>query len=124
VTNPVRVLLVEDNEAYRDSLRFLLARRQGIQVAGAVSTGEEALAATVDLAIDVAVVDFRLPGIGGAETAEAIRGRVRRAGIVFLSASAGDTERETARTLGIALVQKDEGVEALADAIVAAHESS
>jgi hypothetical protein len=36
---------------------------------------------------------------------------------VFLSASAGDAERDAARRLGIELVQKDDGIESLARAI-------
>lgn len=118
----VRILLVEDNDAYRDSIGFLLGRREGIEVAGAVSSGEEAAPAAEELEVDVAVVDFRLPGIGGAEAAAAIRGRVPRTRIVFLSASAGDPERQAARSLGVALVQKDEGIDALAAAIRAAYE--
>jgi two-component system response regulator DesR len=117
---PVRVLLVEDNEAYRDSLAFLLARREGIEVAGAVASGEEGAAAAAEHDVDVAIIDIRLPGIGGVEAAEAIRRRVPGAGVVFLSASAGDEEREAARALGVALVQKDQGVDALERAIRAA----
>jgi DNA-binding NarL/FixJ family response regulator len=116
----VRVLLVEDNEAYRESLRFLLGRRVGVEVAGAVASGEEAVAAVEGLDVDVAVVDFRLPGIGGVEAAEVIRRRAPGTRIVFLSASAGQQERDSARALGVALVQKDDGLEALERAIRAA----
>jgi two-component system, NarL family, invasion response regulator UvrY len=119
--SPIRVLLVEDNEAYRDSLRFLLGRREGIDVVGAVSTGEEAAAAAEELEADVAVVDLRLPGIGGAETAEAVGTRHSLTRVVFLSASAGAAEQDAARSIGVGLVQKDEGIEALARAIRAAH---
>ena len=116
----VRVLLVEDNEAYRESLSFIMGRRDGIEIAGAVATGEEAVSAVEALEVDVAVVDFRLPGIGGAEVAEAICRRSPGTRIVFLSASAGQEERDSARALGVALVQKDEGLEALERAIRAA----
>jgi DNA-binding NarL/FixJ family response regulator len=124
VTVAIRVLLVEDNEAYRDSVAFLLARKEGIEVAGAVSTGEEAAAAAEELEADVVVVDVRLPGVGGVEAAEALRRRVPSTSVVFLSASAGEDERKAARLLGVALVQKDDGVEALATAIRAAHEGA
>jgi DNA-binding NarL/FixJ family response regulator len=120
----IRVLLVEDNDAYRDSVSFLLGRRDGIVVAGAVPSGEEAPSAVEELGADVAVVDFRLPGIGGEETAEAIRRRTPQVRIVFLSASGGEPELEAARTLGVALVRKDEGVEALVAAIQSARETA
>jgi DNA-binding NarL/FixJ family response regulator len=122
--SPIRVLLVEDNEAYRDSLAFLLGRRDGIEVAGVVSSGEEAATAVEERNVDVAVVDIRLPGMGGTDTAEAIRRRAPRASVVFLSASAGLEEHEAARALGVALVRKDEGIESLERAIRSAHEWS
>jgi DNA-binding NarL/FixJ family response regulator len=118
VTRTIRVLLVEDNEAYRDSLAFLLGLRDGIEVAGGVATGHEAAAACRELGVDVAVVDLRLPDIGGVEAAENVRQRCPRTTVVFLSASAGD--RDGPHLAGHRLVRKDEGVDALVQAIVEA----
>jgi DNA-binding NarL/FixJ family response regulator len=118
VTPTIRVLLVEDNEAYRDSLAFLLGLREGIEVAGGVATGHEAAAACRELGVEVAVVDLRLPDIGGVEAADDVRGRCPHTAVVFLSASAG--ERDTTHLAGRRLVRKDEGVDALVQAIVEA----
>jgi DNA-binding NarL/FixJ family response regulator len=115
---PIRVVLVEDNEAYRDSLSFLLGRREGLEVVGSVSMGQEAAMACEELRADVAVVDLRLPDLPGAEAAEAIRERSPRTSVVFLSASAGPEERDTVRVSGSPLVRKDEGIDALVQAIV------
>jgi DNA-binding NarL/FixJ family response regulator len=117
-TRPIRVLLVEDNDAYRESLAFLLDRREGLEVVGGVATGSEAARASVDLDADVAVVDVRLPDIAGTEAAADLRQRSPRTSVVLLSASAGADEREVARVAGFALVQKDEGIGALVDAIL------
>jgi DNA-binding NarL/FixJ family response regulator len=110
----IRVLLVEDNDAYRDSLAFLLGRRRGIEVVGGVATGQEAAAACRDLAADVAVVDLRLPDVGGVEAAENVRASCPGAAVVFLSASEGDRAADLA---GWRLVRKDEGMDALVEAI-------
>jgi len=114
------VLLVEDNEVYRDSLAFLLARHEGIEVAGVVGTAAAAPGASVNLAADVAVVDYRLPDEDGLQAAELIRARSPSTAIVFLSASAGDEERGAARRAGADLIRKDDGVDTLVGAVRAA----
>jgi DNA-binding NarL/FixJ family response regulator len=114
---PVRVLLVEDNEVYRDSLVFLLGRYDGIEVVGGVAEGYSAAKAATELRADVAVVDYRLPDVDGGEAADQIRTRRPHMGIVFLSASAGESEVDAARRLGGSFLRKDDGVDALVDAI-------
>ena len=116
---PIRVLLVEDNAEYRDTLAFLLDSQEDVDVVGRVATGFEAADASAELGADVAVVDFRLPDITGSEAAAAVRRRSPETSVVFLSASAGEEERR-ARSTGWPLVRKDEGVGALVAAIRAA----
>jgi DNA-binding NarL/FixJ family response regulator len=117
---PIRVLLVEDNDVYRESLVFLLARYEGLEVAGAVATAGAAPLACAELGVDVAVVDYRLPDLDGAEAAATIRERCPETAIVFLSASAGDDEYAAARRAGAELIRKDEGLDTLVGAIRAA----
>jgi DNA-binding NarL/FixJ family response regulator len=114
---PIRVLLVEDSDVYRESLVFLLGRVPGIEVVGAVATGASAVSACVELGADVAVIDYRLPDVDGAEAAADVRERCPRTSVVFLSASAGEDELRRARASGAALVRKDEGLDALVDAV-------
>jgi DNA-binding NarL/FixJ family response regulator len=117
---PLRVLLVEDNDVYREAVVFLLGRVEGLEVVGAVPDGESAAGACSELDADVAVVDYRLPDVDGAQVAVEIAERCPRAAVVFLSASAGQQELEAARIAGVALVRKDDGVDALVEAIRAA----
>jgi DNA-binding NarL/FixJ family response regulator len=116
----VRVLLVEDHDVYRDSLVFLLGRYDALEVVGAVAQGRAAADACGRLAADVVVLDYRLPDVDGAEAAEEIRAGCPDATIVFLSASAGQEERDAARRAGAAFVGKDEGVDALVREVQAA----
>jgi two-component system response regulator NreC len=116
----IAVLLVEDNDVYRDSLVFLLRRVDGIEVVGAVADGNAATPACLELQPDVVVLDFRLPDIDGAEVAAELRERCPGVEVVFLSASAGKDEYDAASSAGAALVRKDEGVEALVGAVRAA----
>jgi DNA-binding NarL/FixJ family response regulator len=116
----IRVLLVEDNDVYREALEFVLGLRDDVEVAGSVADGVSAAKACAELDVDVAIVDYRLPDLDGPSVVAEIRERVPRVAVVFLSASAGTEEREAARIAGVALVRKDEGVEALVDAVRAA----
>ena len=112
---PIRVLLVEDNDVYRDSLVYLLGARGELEVVGAEGTGEGAIRRARELDPDVSVVDFRLPDIDGGAVAASLESPV-----VFLSASAGEAEYDAASSAGAALVRKDEGLDALVGAIRAA----
>ena len=114
---PVRVLLVEDSDVYRESLVFLLGSRVDVDVVGAVPDGASALRAARDRAPDVLVLDYRLPDMDGAEVVADLEANGPRIPIVFLSASAGQAEYDAASSAGAALVRKDEGIVALVGAI-------
>ena len=115
VAGPIRVLLVEDSDVYRDSLVFLLGTRPGLEVVDAVADGASALRSCRQHDPDVVVLDYRLPDVDGGTVAAEIGSAV-----VFLSASAGQDEYDAASSAGAALVRKDEGIDALVRAVRAA----
>ncbi len=120
VERTIRVLLVEDNDVYRESLKFLLDRYEGLDVVGGVAIGGAAANACRELAADVVVIDYRLPDVDGDEVATELGERCPHAAVVFLSASAGPDEVAAAQSRGVALVRKDEGVGVLIGAVRAA----
>ena len=85
----VRVLLVDDDPAVATLVRYRL-EREGIDVQH-VADGSEALEILQDedalSRVDLAVLDMKLPGVGGYELLEAIRKRspVRRLPVVMLT---------------------------------------
>jgi DNA-binding NarL/FixJ family response regulator len=117
---PIRVLLVEDNDVYRDALEFVLGRHDDVSVVASIADGASAAGVCAELEVDVAVLDYRLPDLGGPQVAADIADGSPGTAVVFLSASAGIEEQEAARIAGVALVRKDEGVEALVRALHAA----
>ena len=116
----IRVLLVEDNDVYREALAFLLDRYDGLDVVGGVAMGGAAANACLELGADVVVIDYRLPDIDGSEVAAEVRGKCPETTVVFLSASAGSDEVAAAQSAGVALIGKDESVDVLVGAVRAA----
>lgn len=66
-----KVMLVDDEQEFIDLLSQRLEAR-GLKVVTVIS-GEEAVAMTNDRNLDVAVVDFAMPGIDGIETLKQIK---------------------------------------------------
>jgi FixJ family two-component response regulator len=64
------VLVVDDEEGVRESLRFLLDRHFRVRT---VSSGESALRALREEPVDVVLLDLTMPGLGGVETLAKIR---------------------------------------------------
>ncbi len=73
VSDTPRVLVIEDEESYRDSLRVLLTR-EGFAVSLA-STGPEGVRTFERRGADVVLLDLMLPGLSGAGVFKAIRER-------------------------------------------------
>ncbi len=68
----VRVLVVEDSLVVRTLLTHIIGRDPRLELAGAVESGEAALAALDTVRPDVISMDIRLPGIDGLETTRRI----------------------------------------------------
>jgi DNA-binding NarL/FixJ family response regulator len=118
--SPIRILLVEDNDVYRSSLELLLGLQPGLEVVGAVASGDAAARAARELTPAVVLMDYRLPGLDGAAATRAVRA-ASGAEIVCLTAEATAEEREAILDAGaVAVVEKGGTVERLADAIRAA----
>lgn len=114
----VRVLIVEDNSAFRETLEMLLALRPGLEVVGALERGADAVELCAELAPDVAVVDYRMPGLNGAQTAQALRFASPGTRVVCLTASMTAEEYEAATAAGaFVCLTKDQGLEEIVAAI-------
>jgi DNA-binding NarL/FixJ family response regulator len=67
VTDPIRVLLVDDQELVRYGFRLVLDAEPALAVVGEAGDGEHALELAVRLRPDVVLMDVRMPGMGGIE---------------------------------------------------------
>jgi DNA-binding NarL/FixJ family response regulator len=115
----VRLYIAEDTDHVRSMLVDILGLH-GFEIAGAVSTGEQAVDDVETADPDVVVIDLKLPGMDGLETARRIRELRSGQQIILYSAYVdADVERK-AKEAGVAVcVPKLSGVEALAREISA-----
>lgn len=63
----IRVLIADDHTLFRYGLRAMLSSEADIEIAGEVTTGDEAVAAAAQLRPDVILMDINMPGISGIE---------------------------------------------------------
>ena len=115
---PIRVLLVEDNDVFRQALVLLLELQDGIEVAAAVSEGNAALSAYRQYRPDVVVMDFRLPGMDGVEVTLELVSEHPEVAVVCLTASASPRELDALMAAGaIDCLRKDEALDVIVAAI-------
>jgi two-component system response regulator DesR len=114
----IRIMLVEDNDVFRQALELLLGLQDGLEVVGAVAEGTAVVDACRELDPDVCVMDFRLPGMDGVEATAALRQACPNVAVVCLTASASPRELEALEAAGaVACLRKDQELDEIVDAI-------
>ena len=82
----MKVLIVDDETPARDRLRTLLDDESGLTVVGEARNGHEALAECERLSPDVVLLDIRMPGLDGIETAHHLNSLESSPAVVFTTA--------------------------------------
>ena len=72
MAEPLRVLIVDDEPLARQRIEDLLAKEEGVEIAGTASTGDEAIDAIRSLDPDVVFLDVKMPGKNGVDVVETI----------------------------------------------------
>ena len=115
---PIRVLLVEDNDSFRELLEILLGVVPDVEVVAAVADGRTAVEVCERVHPDVVLLDYRLPALDGVETAARITAACPEAAVVVLSAEAEDREVEALYEAGAsAFLTKDRKLDEIVGAI-------
>ena len=92
-----RIMVVEDEESYRDPLAYLL-RKEGFDVA-AVATGMDAVKEFDRGGADLVLLDLMLPGLSGMEVCRHIRQR-SNVPVIMLTAKDGEIDKVVGLELG------------------------
>jgi DNA-binding NarL/FixJ family response regulator len=115
---PIRLLLIDDHEIVREGLATILGRESDFQLVASAASGELGLELLEQVAVDVAVVDYSLPGVSGVEVCERIVATQPQVSVVILTTYLEDEVLLGAVRAGAkAYVVKDIEAERLKDAI-------
>ena len=70
---PLKIIIADDHEIFRDGLKARLEKHEGWQVCGEAGNGRQAVELARTLQPDVAVLDISMPELNGIEAARQIR---------------------------------------------------
>ena len=115
---PIRLVLVEDNDVFREALELLLGLRSDIDVVASVAEGTAAADVVRAHQPDVVLMDYRLPGIDGVQATRAVREAAPDVAVVCLTASANLREVDALYEAGVvACLSKDQELDEIVEAI-------
>ena len=118
MSEPIRVVLVEDNDVFREALELLLGLRPEINVVASVADGTDAARVVAELRPDVVLMDYRLPGLDGVQATRAVLDACPETAVVCLTASANLRERDALIEAGaVACLTKDQELDDIVAAI-------
>lgn len=109
----IRLLVVDDDDGFRETLRHFLSEREDTIVVGEAGNGEEALRLVETLHPDVILMDLAMPRMSGLEVTRRLKARWPNVAVVFITVHDDEVYRRTALAAGAAafLVKKTLGVD-------------
>ena len=117
-SEPVRVLVVDDQELFRRGLIMLLGSDSDIEVVGEAADGVTATDLAVTTAPDVILLDVRMPRRTGVEACRAIKEAVPSAKIIMLTVSDEEADLyESVKNGASGYLLKDSSIEEVAQAV-------
>lgn len=118
----IRLLIVDDHPIVRDGLRGAFDTEPDIEVAGEAANGREAVARAVGQAVDVVLMDLRMPEMDGVEAIAALRQKAPGIRVLVLTTFDSETDVLPAIEAGATgYLLKDAPTEELLRAVRAAH---
>jgi DNA-binding NarL/FixJ family response regulator len=90
MTEPIRVLIADDQRVVREGLAMVLGLLPGVEVVGTAADGTEAVALAGELRPDVVLMDLRMPRCDGVEATRLLREREPAVKVVVLTTYSDD----------------------------------
>jgi two-component system invasion response regulator UvrY len=105
----VGVVTVDDQPIFRGVAREVIEATPGFEAIGEASSGEDALRVVAELEPELVLLDVRMPGMNGIQTAERIKACHPRVVVVLISIEDRANTPAAAQTCGAAeLVRKQD----------------
>ncbi len=115
---PIRVVVVDDQELFRRGMVMLLSVEDDIEVVGEASDGDEASELAATLVPDVVLLDVRMPKRSGIEACAAIKEVAPSANIIMLTVSDEEADLYEAIKSGASgYLLKDASIDQVAQAV-------
>ena len=113
-----RLVVVDDQPWVRVGLETLLNLQTGLEVVAALESGEALLAWLEHSKADVVLLDVRMPGLGGIETARRLKKRYPKLPVLLLTTFEDEDDMVAGLRVGVSgYVLKDVSVEVLTTAV-------
>ena len=121
MSEPVRILLVDDHKILRQGVRAFFDAHEGIDVIGEAESGAEAVKLVEERVPDVVLMDLIMPGMDGVEATRLAKGISPRTQIVVLTSYHDDENIFPALQAGaLSYILKDVEMDELAEAVIKA----
>ena len=118
---PIRILLVDDQALFRESLHAFLSLQSNYQIVGEASNGEEAVRIVSALKPDIVLMDVRMPVMDGVEATRRIHASHPACRVIMLTTFDDDEYVfEALRNGAVGYLLKDSSADKLREAIQAA----
>jgi len=82
---PIRIVLADDHEIFRDGFRAMLKKQAAVDLVGEASDGEELLQVVKELQPDVVVTDIKMPKLDGINATRILTNEFPHIGVISLS---------------------------------------
>jgi DNA-binding NarL/FixJ family response regulator len=82
---PIRIILADDHEIFRDGFRVMLRKQPSIILEGEAANGEELVKLAHELNPDVIITDIKMPKLDGIKATKQLMSELPHIGVIALS---------------------------------------
>ncbi len=102
MTEPIRILIVDDHPLLQEGIALVVDHEPDMQLVGSAATGRESVEMFEKLRPGLVLMDLRLPDMSGIDAMIAIRAKSPTAKVIILTTFEGDAEVNRALKAGAA----------------------